>query len=213
MGDRDALERSIEFGEEYVTMVTCDEFSRQVAERRWAGDAHCLALAWLGRHGRAASMVLAMLEDDRMGLQPGDPGTFGIYVVPAVTLGLLLCVAREAAESGGGDAANDGGENDDNGRDGKFPTFASLGTEQGGTMTAEQVVCLRKKSDDSIMLASKLAGLYGWARTMVSFARALIAWGVGGSTSSAIKDLQAVVASAEEQKIVFFADLAHLYSA
>ena len=135
---------------------------------------------------------------------PAKPGTFSIYAIPALTMGLLLCVAREAA---------DGNGVGDNAEGTPPPAFGPIGTEPGSKMTAEQISLLKEKSGDALAIAAKLSALYCWAQPMVACARALIAWGLGGSTSSAIDGLEAVVVSAEEHKVFFFVGLSRLYRA
>ena len=76
-GDEEALLRCVSVGEEYVKMITSEEYSKQVGDYDWAGDVHVLALSWLRRHGQAAAMVIAMVDDDRKEMSPGNVGRKG----------------------------------------------------------------------------------------------------------------------------------------
>ena len=98
VGNAESLERAVELGEEYLAAVDSEEYKECAGAQDWRGDTHVLALCWLGEHGRAAAMTLAMLEDDRMKQVPSTSGFYTIYIIPAITLSILLCIAREEEE-------------------------------------------------------------------------------------------------------------------
>ena len=54
-------------GEEAMKLYSTEEYEKGVGKVDWKGEVHVLALAWLGEHGRAAAMTIAMLGDERAG--------------------------------------------------------------------------------------------------------------------------------------------------
>ena len=74
------------------------------------GELYVLPLAWLGEHRRASAMLLAMCEDQRVKDQPTHPGRFGHFMIPALTMGILLCIGREKEDDEGSAKGESRGE-------------------------------------------------------------------------------------------------------
>ena len=80
-------------------------------------------------------------------------------------------------------------------------------------MSAKQLSQLQAKSYAALQLGAKFAAIMRWSEPYYGLARALVAWGRGGSHAACIATLEGVAKRAEAGGLRFAKALAHLYSA